>query len=94
MKDWKKKMLMKVTTIRAKIMASTHSARADGFLPSLLRGFQKVQLTFFVTVHGEVCENLAVQTDVLLAYLAHELGVSHAILACSGIDTLDPERTE
>ena len=50
MKDWKKKMLMKVTTIRAKIMASTHSARADGFLPSLLRGFQKVQLTFFVTV--------------------------------------------
>ena len=45
-------------------------------------------------IHSKVCKHFAVQTDVLFSELAHELGVSHAILTCSGIDSLDPECTE
>ena len=45
-------------------------------------------------VHGEVGENLAVKTDVLLGELAHELRVGDAVLTGSGIDSLDPESAE
>ena len=45
-------------------------------------------------VHGEVGENLAVETDVLLCELAHELRVRDAVLAGSGVDSLDPKGTE
>ena len=45
-------------------------------------------------VHGEVSENLAVETDVLLRELAHELRVRDAVLTGSGVDSLDPEGTE
>ena len=45
-------------------------------------------------VHGEVGENLAVETDVLLGELAHELRVGDAVLTGSGIDSLDPESAE
>ena len=47
--DWKKKMLMNVTTMTAKMIASSQSRKTLGFCPSLYLGFQKVQLTFFVT---------------------------------------------
>ena len=45
-------------------------------------------------VHGEVGENLAVETDVLLSELAHELRVGDAVLTGSGVDSLDPESAE
>ena len=45
-------------------------------------------------VHGEAGENLAVETDVLLGELAHELRVGDAVLTGSGIDSLDPESAE
>ena len=45
-------------------------------------------------VHREVGENLAVETDVLLGELAHELRVRDAVLTGSGVDSLDPEGTE
>ena len=45
-------------------------------------------------VHCEIGENLTVETDVLLGELAHELGVRDAVLAGSGVDSLDPEGTE
>ena len=45
-------------------------------------------------VHGEIGENLAVETDVLLRELAHELRVGDAVLTGSGIDSLDPESAE
>ena len=45
-------------------------------------------------VHGEVSENLAVQTYVLSVNCTHKLGVSHTVLTCSGIDTSDPESAE
>jgi len=45
-------------------------------------------------VHGEVGEDLAVQTDVLLCELAHELGVGNTILTGSCVDPLDPKSTE
>ena len=45
-------------------------------------------------VHGEVGENLAVQTDVLLRELAHELGIGDTVLTGGGVDPLDPEGAE
>ena len=45
-------------------------------------------------VHGEVGENLTVETDVLFCHFAHELGVSHTVLARCGVYPLDPECTE
>ena len=45
-------------------------------------------------VHGEIGENLAVETDVLLRELAHELRVGDAVLTGSGVDSLDPESAE
>lgn len=45
-------------------------------------------------VHGEIGENLAVETDVLLRKLAHELRVGDAVLTGSGVDSLDPESAE
>ncbi len=45
-------------------------------------------------VHGEVSENLAVETDVLLRELAHELGISDTVLTGGGVDSLDPKGTE
>ena len=45
-------------------------------------------------VHGEVSENLAVETDVLLRELTHELGISDTVLTGGGVDSLDPKGTE
>ena len=45
-------------------------------------------------VHGEVSENLAVETDVLLGELAHELGIGDPILTRGGVDPLDPKGAE
>ena len=45
-------------------------------------------------VHGEVGEDLTVETDVLLGEPADELGVIHTILTSSGVDPLDPQGTE
>ncbi len=45
-------------------------------------------------VHGEVGENLAVEADVLLRELAHELRVGYPVLTRGGVDSLDPECTE
>ena len=45
-------------------------------------------------IHGEVSENFAVETDVLLRELAHELGISDPILTRGGIDPLDPKGAE
>ena len=45
-------------------------------------------------VHGEVSENLAVQADVLLSQLTHELGVVHTVLTGSSVDTGNPQGTE
>ena len=45
-------------------------------------------------VHGEVSENLAVETDILLRELTHELGISDTVLTGGGVDSLDPKGTE
>ena len=45
-------------------------------------------------VHGEVGENLTVETDILLGEFAHELGIGKAVLTGSCVDTLDPEGAE
>ena len=45
-------------------------------------------------VHGEVGKHLAVETDVFLRELAHELGIGDAVLTASGVDTLDPKSAE
>jgi hypothetical protein len=45
-------------------------------------------------VHGQVGEYLAVQTDILGTELTHELGIGDAVLACSRIDTLNPQGAE
>ena len=45
-------------------------------------------------VHGEVSENLAVETDVLLRELTQELGISDTVLTGGGVDSLDPKGTE
>ena len=45
-------------------------------------------------IHGEVGENLAVETDVLLGELTHELGIGDSLLPAGGVDTLDPEGAE
>ena len=48
LKAWMKKMLMKVTTMTAKIMASSQSSHTLCFSPSLYSFFQKAHLTFLV----------------------------------------------
>ena len=45
-------------------------------------------------VHREVCQNLAVEADVLSMDSTHELRVSHTVLTCSGVDTRDPKSAE
>ncbi len=45
-------------------------------------------------VHGEVSKNLAVETDILLRELAHELGIGNTVLTSGGVDSLDPEGAE
>ena len=45
-------------------------------------------------VHCQVGENLAVETDVLCAELAHELGIGNTVLTSGGVDSLDPEGAE
>ena len=45
-------------------------------------------------VHGEVGEHLAVEADVLLRELAHELGIGDAVLTAGGVDSLDPQSAE
>ena len=45
-------------------------------------------------VHREVGEDFAVQADVLLRKLTHELGVGDAVLTAGGVDPLDPEGAE
>ena len=45
-------------------------------------------------VHCEVGKHLAVQADVLLCKLAHELGIGDTVLTGGGIDPLDPEGAE
>ena len=45
-------------------------------------------------VHGEVGENLAVETDILLRELAHELGIGNTVLTGGGVDPLDPKGAE
>lgn len=45
-------------------------------------------------IHGQIGEYLAVDVDIVGVNLTHELGVRHAVLAGSGVDTLDPQGTE
>ena len=45
-------------------------------------------------VHGEVSENLTVETDILLGEFAHELGIGDPVLTRGGIDPLDPKGAE
>ena len=45
-------------------------------------------------VQGEVSQHLTVETHVLLCESADELRVVHTVLTGSGIDTLNPKRTE
>ena len=45
-------------------------------------------------VQGQISQHLAVQLNLRFAALAHELGVAHAVLASTCIDSLNPERTE
>ena len=52
-------------------------------------GFERLRV-----VHREVGEDLAVQTDVLLCELAHELGIGDTVLACGSVDPLDPKGAE
>ena len=45
-------------------------------------------------VHGEVGENLTVETDILLGEFAHELGIGDTVLTGGCVDPLDPEGAE
>ena len=45
-------------------------------------------------VHGEVGENLTVETDILLGEFAHELGIGDPVLARGGVDPLNPKGAE
>jgi len=45
-------------------------------------------------VHGEVGENLTVETDILLGEFAHELGIGDPVLTRGGVDPLDPKGAE
>ena len=45
-------------------------------------------------IHGKVCEYLTVETNVLLSDASHELRLSHTVLTCSSVDSLDPKSTE
>ena len=45
-------------------------------------------------VHSKVCENFAVEADVLLGETSHQLGVSEAVLTGGGVDTLNPQGAE
>ena len=45
-------------------------------------------------IHCQVCQNLAVEADVLLRETAHELGVGETVLAGGGVDALDPQGAE
>ena len=51
-------------------------------------------LESFRVVEGEVGEDLAVDFDSGFVDEAHELGVAEAILACAGVDALNPEGAE
>ena len=45
-------------------------------------------------VHSEVGKHLAVELDVVLVKFAHKDGVRDAVDAATGVDTVDPQRTE
>ena len=45
-------------------------------------------------IHGEVSKNLAVETNVLLCNLTHKLRVSHTVLTCGSVDSLNPKCAE
>ena len=45
-------------------------------------------------VHREVGEHFAVQADVLLRELSHELGIGDASLTAGSVDSLDPQSAE
>ena len=63
---------------------------------SLLKLFYRIDdsLKCLRIVHGKVCENLTVQTNVLLSDASHELRISHTVLTCGSVDSLDPECAE
>ena len=45
-------------------------------------------------VHGKVCKHLTIELDVLLCETSDKLRISHAVLTCSSVDSLDPKSTE
>ncbi|MFM2135530.1 MAG: hypothetical protein RL021_930 [Bacteroidota bacterium] len=45
-------------------------------------------------VHGKIGKGLTVQLKTFCVDLTHELGVAHAVLAGTGVDTLDPQAAE
>ena len=45
-------------------------------------------------IHSKVCQDFAVETDILLGQLTHELRISYTVLTCGGIDSLDPKSAE
>lgn len=45
-------------------------------------------------VHSEVCQHLAVETDIFSAQRVDQLGVGRTIEACTCIDTSDPQAAE
>ena len=45
-------------------------------------------------VHSEVGQHFAVKLDVVLVKIAHKDGVRDTVDAATGIDTVDPQRTE
>lgn len=45
-------------------------------------------------VHGQIGQDFSVELNTIGFYLTHELGVGHAVLSCTCIDTGDPQSAE
>ena len=45
-------------------------------------------------IHSEVGKHLAVELNVVLVKFAHKDGVRDTVDAATGVDTVDPQRTE
>ena len=45
-------------------------------------------------IHSKVCQDFAVETNVLLGQLTHKLRISHTVLACGGVNSLYPKSAE
>ena len=65
-------------------------------LPAHIKLFYGVddRLESLRIIHGKVCQHFTVEADVLLGKFTHKLRIRDAVLACGGVDSLDPKSAE